>query len=61
MSERRLGPNGKMIIRRHFWRCEVNGKGKMMIQTRLAFKKKDDDLKNKMMMRDNAGNNDETQ
>ena len=56
MSERRLGPNGKMIIRRHFWRCEVNARGKMMTQTRLPFKKKDDDDDKKgMMMGDNAG------
>ena len=59
ISKRRLGPNGKMITRRYFWRCEVNAKGK--IQTRLAFKKKDDDLENKMMMRDNAGTNGKTQ
>ena len=57
MSKRRLGPNGKMITRRHFWRCEVNAKGKMMTQTRLPFKKKDDDddKKGMMMMGDNAG------
>ena len=56
ISKRRLGPNGKMITRRHFWRCEVNAKGKMMTQTRLPFKKKDDDDKKEMMMMgDNAG------
>ena len=43
VGKRKPGPNGKLITKKHFWRCEVGRNGKMMRQTRISFLRSVDD------------------
>ena len=43
VGSRTPGPNGKLVTKRYFLRCEVSRSGKMMRQTRISFLRSVDD------------------
>ena len=51
VSQRTIGPDGKLRKRVYFWKCEVGVGGRNLQQSKLTFKKKPDDE----TRRDNGG------
>ena len=37
VGKRKMGPDGKLRTKRHFWKCEVGRNGKVLRQTRISF------------------------